>query len=60
MTDLDSDRLREDREARDEVHSLTKIDEHRETPYHCTRCQGAWSSTMEASRTSCSATPKET
>ena len=60
MTDLDSDRLREDREARDEVHSLTKIDEHRETPYHCTRCLGAWSSTMEASRTPCPGTPKET
>jgi len=37
----------------DGVHSLTKIDEHLETPYHCTRCLGAWRSVMDASRTPC-------
>lgn len=39
----------------DGIHSLTKIDEHRETPYHCTRCFGAWPSVMDASFTPCPA-----
>ena len=57
MSDLDSDRLRDDVEARDEVHSLTRDN----GSYWCRRCDGGpWTSTMEASRTPCPGTPKET